>query len=63
MTNIWHILLMFLDSKIAGRVLFDDLVGVIKAMGFSMWEVLTVLVDLKSGRLLPIDVIFFRELS
>tara|TARA_B110000027_G_scaffold102813_1_gene108850 strand:- start:152 stop:316 length:165 start_codon:yes stop_codon:yes gene_type:complete len=54
---------MLLDSKIAGQVLFDDLAGVMKAMGFSMWEVLTVLVDLKSGRLLPIDVIFFRELS
>lgn len=44
-----------------GQILYNDLMEKMKLLGFSMWEISTVLTDPKSGRLLQVDAIFFRD--
>jgi len=44
-----------------GQILYDDLVDKMKILGFSMWDISTELTDPKSGRLLQVDAVFFRD--
>jgi FkbM family methyltransferase len=44
-----------------GQILYDDLMENMKLLGFNMWELSTVLTDPKSGRLLQVDAVFFRD--
>jgi FkbM family methyltransferase len=44
-----------------GQILYDDLVDKMKILGFSMWDISTVLTEPKSGRLLQVDAVFFRD--
>jgi FkbM family methyltransferase len=44
-----------------GQILYKELVESLNLLGFNIWEISTVLVDKKNGRLLQVDVVLFRE--
>jgi len=48
-------------SLYKGQVLYDELIERLKAYGFNIWAISTVLSDPNTGRLLQIDAVFFRD--
>jgi FkbM family methyltransferase len=45
------------------QCLYDDLIRRMKTLGFEVWDIASVFVDARTGRLLAMDVTFFREES
>jgi len=43
-----------------GQLLYDDLVEKMELLGFNIWDISIGLIDPKSGRLLQVDIVFFR---
>ncbi len=41
--------------------LFDEMIPVLKNMGFELWSIEPVFHDLKTGRVLQVDATFFRS--
>ena len=44
-----------------GQILFDEMMQIVKTMGFSVYSLVPVFTDKDSGRILQVDVIFFRD--
>jgi len=44
-----------------GQTLYADIIDKMKTFGFNIWGLSTVLIDTKTGRLLQVDAVFFRD--